>query len=71
MFIDETRVVVFVFHSGKKRKASLKRSISRYDVGNQARLLMSQFIHDRMQVDGFSNVPTSDVLIEPGTPSGK
>ncbi|KAI0213840.1 Apoptosis regulator BAX [Lamellibrachia satsuma] len=58
------------FTFGKKRKASLNRSISRYDIGNQARLLMSQFIHDRMQVDGFSNAPTPDVLIEPGTPSG-
>lgn len=58
------------FHFGKKRKASIQRSISRFDVGNQARLLLSQFIHDRMQADGYSKAPTSEVLIEPGTPSG-
>ncbi|KAK2186306.1 hypothetical protein NP493_206g01001 [Ridgeia piscesae] len=58
------------FHFGKKRKPSIKRTISRFDVGNQARLLLSQFVHDRMQSDGFLNAPTSEVLIEPGTPSG-
>ena len=62
---------MFVCHSGKKRKPSIKRTISRFDVGNQARLLLSQFVHDRMQSDGFLKAPTSEVLIEPGTPSGE
>ena len=62
----------FVSLSGKKkRKASLKRSVSRYDVGNQARLLLCQFVHDRMEADGFTKSPSSDTLVETGTPSGR
>ena len=55
----------------KKRKASLKRSVSRDDVGNQARLLLCQFVHDRMEADGFTKGPSTDTLVETGTPSGR
>lgn len=40
------------------------------DVANQGRLLLNDFIHDRMVRDGIINAPGMEELQEPGTPVG-
>ncbi|XP_064635426.1 apoptosis regulator BAX-like isoform X2 [Lineus longissimus] len=55
---------------GDRGRPRIERSLSRHDVGNQARYLLNQFIQDRMRSGGYPEVPSEDVLIEPGTPAG-
>ncbi|CAH1785491.1 unnamed protein product [Owenia fusiformis] len=50
------------------RRQPLHRHLSRDDIGNQARYLLNDFIHHRMQRDGIEDIP--DDLIAPGTPRG-
>lgn len=45
-------------------------SLSRDDIGNQGRMLMMSFIHERLSQDHVVNVPAIDELQEPGTPTG-
>jgi hypothetical protein len=47
------------------------RQLSKDDIGNQARVLLNQFIHDRITRDqGGEQVPSTEELQEPGTPTG-
>ena len=59
---------LFVDRDGNRRP--IRRQLSRDDIGNQARYLLTQFIHDRVSASGYPQAPASDSLIEPGTPSG-
>ena len=56
-----------LLYAGRHR---VRRTLSRDDVGNQARFLMSHFIHDRISTEGVDETPEADALVEPGTPSG-
>ncbi|XP_014771066.2 apoptosis regulator BAX isoform X2 [Octopus bimaculoides] len=47
-----------------------RKNLNRDDVGNQARCLLNQFIHDRMENEGFENPLQESNLIEPDTPTG-
>ena len=53
----------------RRQRQHLERHLSRDDVGNQARVLLSRFIHDRLVDEGQGNVGP-DQMIEPGTPAG-
>lgn len=48
----------------------MMRQLSRDDIGNQGRLLMNDFIYDRMKQEHIENLPALEELQEPGTPSG-
>ncbi|XP_013403489.1 apoptosis regulator BAX [Lingula anatina] len=52
------------------RRPRHNRNLSRDDVSNQARILASHFIHDRLQQDGAENVPDEGEVMPPGTPTG-
>lgn len=49
-----------------------KRQLSKDDIGNQARVLLNHFIHDRISREqGEEQVPSTEELQEPGTPTGQ
>ncbi|KAK3600279.1 hypothetical protein CHS0354_013706 [Potamilus streckersoni] len=52
---------------GRRRS---KRQMSYDDIGNQGRVLLNEFISDRMKNEGLQSVPAIEELTEPGTPSG-
>ena len=55
----------------KKMRRDYNRQLSKDDIGNQARVLLNQFIHDRITRDqGGEQVPSTEELQEPGTPTG-
>ena len=43
--------------------------LSRDDVANQSRILLAGFIHERLQLDGYRDIPIED-FIQPGTRTG-
>lgn len=48
-----------------------KRQLSKDDIGMQARVLLNQFIYDRISRElDTDQVPSSEELQEPGTPTG-
>lgn len=48
-----------------------KRQLSKDDIGMQARVLLNQFIYDRVSRElDTSQVPSTEELQEPGTPTG-
>ncbi|CAL1532428.1 unnamed protein product [Lymnaea stagnalis] len=59
------------FFAGGDAVSGQKQRLSTEDVTNQGRYLLTNFIYERMQKDGFENVPGMEQLQEPGTPSGK
>lgn len=54
----------------KKMKREYKRQLSKDDIGSQARVLLNQFIHDRISREQGEQVPSTEELQEPGTPTG-
>ena len=57
---------------GKSASSSSQDHLTRSDVTNQGRVLMTQFIRDRMRADGYTeSTPTDDDLIPMGTPTGR
>ncbi|CAC5354874.1 BAX [Mytilus coruscus] len=55
----------------KKMPREYKRQLSKDDIGNQARVLLNHFIHDRISREqGEEQVPSTEELQEPGTPTG-
>ena len=66
---SEKRIVSVI---DDKQKSSLTRSppLTMDDVTYQGRMLMNDFIHDRMLQDGIANAPVVSDLQEPGTPCG-
>ncbi|KAK3102144.1 hypothetical protein FSP39_009153 [Pinctada imbricata] len=56
----------------QRGKPAAERQLSRDDIGHQARVLLNQFIHDRMERDGVdqTQVPAAEDLQDPGTPTG-
>ena len=48
----------------------MKRQLSRDDIGNQGRVLLNDFIHERLYQDHVESIPAVEELQEPGTPSG-
>lgn len=44
--------------------------VSRDDIGNQGRVLMNEFIFDRLEQEDVHGISAVDDLQEPGTPSG-
>ncbi|KAL5006699.1 hypothetical protein ScPMuIL_015505 [Solemya velum] len=57
-------------HPLSTNRRKLERQLSRDDIGNQARVLLNGFIHDRMVRDGMTDAPAVEELQEPGTPVG-
>ncbi|VDI37574.1 Hypothetical predicted protein, partial [Mytilus galloprovincialis] len=54
----------------KKMPREYKRQLSKDDIGNQARVLLNHFIHDRISREqGEEQVPSTEELQEPGTPT--
>ena len=53
-----------------KSRPKYERHLSRDDVGNQARVLLSQFIHDRLQADHSPARLSTNEFVQPGTPTG-
>ncbi|GAB1609623.1 apoptosis regulator BAX-like isoform X1 [Argonauta hians] len=53
-----------------KTRKPPRKNLNKDDVGNQARCLLNQFIHDRMETEGFDNPLQESNLIEPDTPTG-
>lgn len=60
----------FTEHPLVMRRPYVRRQLSRDDIGNQGRILLNGFIHERLQQDHVEHVPAVDELQEPGTPSG-
>ncbi|CAG5134679.1 unnamed protein product [Candidula unifasciata] len=60
----------FFLRGGIAGSASRQQYLTPDDVTNQGRFLLNSFLHDRLQRDGFENVPGLDQLQEPGTPKG-
>ena len=58
-----------MFHVSVRPKVN--RQLSRDDIGNQGRVLMNQFICERLEHDDIQDVPGVEELQEPGTPSGR
>lgn len=55
----------------EKMRRDYNRQLSKDDIGNQARVLLNQFIHDRITRDqDGEQVPSTEELQEPGTPTG-
>ena len=48
----------------------MNRQLSRDDIGNQGRVLLNDFIVDRMKGDHVQSDLRQEELLEPGTPSG-
>ena len=48
----------------------MNRQLSRDDIGNQGRVLLNDFIVDRMKGDHVPSDLRQEELLEPGTPSG-
>jgi len=42
----------------------------RKKIGDQSRVLMTQFIHDRMEVEGLGDRVRTEEMYTPGTPRG-
>ncbi|KAJ8299711.1 hypothetical protein KUTeg_023771 [Tegillarca granosa] len=51
-------------------RKSLDHQLSKDDIGHQARVLLNQFIFDRMERDGIEQIPAAEEFQEPGTPTG-
>ena len=66
----ETLLQIILFILTDSHNSKMGRQLSRDDIGNQARFLLSQFIHDRMETDNISDVPDQSALIQPETPTG-
>lgn len=64
------QVVDFVYYFLISGQREIERQLSRDDIGNQARYLLTQFIHDRLEENGMRDAPAAEVLIDPGTPTG-
>ncbi|XP_060554422.1 apoptosis regulator BAX-like [Ruditapes philippinarum] len=60
----------FKDHPLALKRPYVKRQLSRDDIGNQGRVLLNEFIHDRLYEDHVECIPAVDELQEPGTPSG-
>nr|AYC76539.1 apoptotic regulator [Perna viridis] len=55
----------------KRMPKDYKRQLSKDDIGMQARVLLNQFIYDRISRElDTDQVPSSEELQEPGTPTG-
>ncbi|KAL4224906.1 hypothetical protein ACF0H5_015602 [Mactra antiquata] len=52
------------------RRGLVRRQLSRDDIGNQGRVLMNEFIYERLQQDNIQNIPDVAELQEPGAPAG-
>ncbi|KAJ8299497.1 hypothetical protein KUTeg_023557 [Tegillarca granosa] len=51
-------------------RKSLDHQLSKDDIGHQARVLLNQFIFDRMERDGIEQIPAAEEFQEPGNPTG-
>lgn len=58
------------FFPSEEERVGRNQKLSCDDVTNQGRLLLNDFIHERMVRDGIINAPAMGDLQEPGTPSG-
>ena len=68
MFVmSPTEVSCPCFSGGRK----IRRQLSRDDIGNQGRVLLNDFIVDRMRGDNVQGDLRQEELLEPGTPSGE
>lgn len=52
------------------RGRRIRRQLSRDDIGNQGRVLLNDFIVERMRGDNVQSELRQEELLEPGTPSG-
>ena len=49
----------------------MRRQLSRDDIGNQGRVLLNDFIVERIKGDNVQSELRQEELLEPGTPSGE
>lgn len=68
-FCESTIKYFYIFFILANRK-SFDRQLSKDDIGHQARVLLNQFIFDRMERDGIEQIPAAEEFQEPGTPTG-
>lgn len=61
---------VIVCFTNTVRPPPIERHLSQGDVGNQARILMTTFIRERLRADGLGDSLQQDAFIPPGTPIG-
>ncbi|WAR03719.1 BAX-like protein [Mya arenaria] len=57
-------------HPLTMRRPQVKRQLSIDDIGNQGRVLMNDFITERLRQEHIDDTPAVADLEEPGTPSG-
>ncbi|XP_069132743.1 apoptosis regulator BAX-like [Argopecten irradians] len=57
-------------HPLATNKKGSRSELTKDDIGHQARFLLNNFIHERIQQDVADQVPATDDLQEPGTPTG-
>lgn len=65
------RKKLFCIFLEEERQIQRSQKLTKDDVTNQGRLLLNEFIHDRMIRDGIVTAPAVTDLQEPGTPCGK